>query len=463
MAQTKRPNILLIVADDHAPPALSTYGSRINETPNLDRIAAEGARIDNCFCTNALCSPARATILTGLYSHRNGVRTLDEKLDQTQQTTAAMLLHDADYQTAMFGKWHLGHGETHDPAGFDAWSVLPSQGDYFDPELIEPGGRRVAPGYVTDVLTDLALDWLDTRDSARPFFLMCAHKAPHDPFTPHPRDRVRYTDPIPEPSTFHDSYGGRAAAAATTQRVDLMHLKHHVPDTPPADFDEANRAAWNYQSFMQNYLRCVAAIDDNVGRMLDYLDTHGLTEDTLVIYTADHGFFLGDHGWYDKRFMYEPSIRIPCLVRYPRAIAAGTVVDRMAINPDFAPTLLDYAGLPMPATMQGRSLRPLLEGVPPADWRTAFYYHYWMHLAHFNVPAHYGIRTARYKLIYYEADPPAAAGVIHESRPPAWEFFDLATDPDELHNLYDDATQATTIAGLKEQLVDLRQTLGDET
>jgi arylsulfatase A-like enzyme len=462
MRERIRPNIVLIVADDHAPAAIGSYGSRINRTPNLDRLAAEGARLDNCFCTNALCTPARATILTGQYSHRTGVRTLEERLDQTQHATLAMLLHAQGYQTAMIGKWHLGHGGPHDPAGFDYWSVLPNQGSYFDPELIEPDARRVYPGYVTDVLTDLALGWLASCDPARPFFLMCGHKAPHDPFVPHPRDRMLYTEPIREPATFDDDYVGRAAAAATTQRVAWMHRKDHLPDPSPPGLDDEARRHWNYQCFMQNYLRCVAAIDDNVGRLLRYLDETGLSQDTIVIYTADHGFFLGEHGWYDKRFMYEPSIRIPFLMRYPRAVKAGTVVDKMVINTDFAPTLLDYAGQAVPVEMQGRSLRPLLEGSPPSDWRTAFYYHYWMHLAHFNVPAHYGIRTDRYKLIYYQADPPIAAGVIQEQRIPAWEFFDLHEDPDEMHNLYDAPEYAPEIADLQHQLVALRQALGDQ-
>lgn len=460
MSTGRRPNILLIIADDHTPAAISSYGSKLNVTPNLDRIAREGARFTNCFCTNALCSPARATILTGQYSHRTGVRTLNEGLDQTQHATLGMLLHAQGYQTAMIGKWHLGHGGVHDPMGFDYWSVLPNQGEYIDPVLIEADGRHTYPGYVTDVLTDLALAWLDQRNPEQPFLLVCAHKAPHDPFTPHLRDRTRFTDPIPVPPTFDDDYAGRAAAAATTQRVARMHLLDHLPESPPTELDPEARRQWNYQSFMQNYLRCVAAIDDNVGRLLAYLDDSGLREDTLVVYTADHGFFLGDHGWYDKRFMYEPSIRIPCLLRYPRAVTPGTVIDQMVINPDFAPSLLDFAGLPVPATMQGCSVVPLLVSDPPSDWRTAFYYHYWMHLAHFNVPAHYGVRTERYKLIYYPGEPPDAAGVIPEQRPPAWELFDLVRDPDELHNVYAAPEYAEIRADLELQLAELRRQLG---
>lgn len=463
MSERTRPNILLILADDHAPAAISSYGSRINRTPNLDRLATEGARLDNCFCTNALCTPARATILTGQYSHRTGVRTLDERLDQTRHDTLAMLLQRQGYRTAMIGKWHLGHGGPYDPAGFDHWSVLPQQGSYTDPELIERDGRRVYPGYVTDVLTDLALDWLASLDGTQPFFLLCAHKAPHDPFVPHPRDLVRYTEPVAEPPTFGDDYQTRVAAIATTQRVAWMHRKDHLPELSPPGLDDEARRHWNYQCFLQNYLRCVAAIDDNVGRLLRYLDDSGLSQDTIVIYTSDHGFFLGEHGWYDKRFMYEPSIRIPFLLRYPRMVEAGTVIDKMAINTDFAPTLLDYAGQAVPEEMQGRSLRQLLEGSPPSDWRTAFYYRYWMHLAHFNVPAHYGIRTERYKLIYYQSDAPGVAGAIQEQRRPAWEFFDLYEDPEEMRNQYGAPESAPVVATLQEELAELRLALGDVT
>ena len=242
-----------------------------------------------------------------------------------------------------------------------------------------------------------------------------------------------YRDDIPEPATFHDDYQNRATAAAVaTERVALMHQKNHVPDPVPDGLDLAAQKAWNYQSFIKNYLRCVAAIDDNVGHLLDYLDEAGLAEDTIVIYTADHGFFLGDHGWYDKRFMYEQSIRIPFLIRYPRAIAPGTVSDKMVLNVDFAPTLLDYAGLPIPDDMQGRSIRRLIEGNVPADWRTSMYYRYWMHLAHFNISAHYGVRTERYKLIYYYGQALGSAGAIDEPRASEWELFDLEQDPQEM-------------------------------
>ena len=464
MTEYRRPNILLIMADDHAPAAFSTYGSKLNSTPNLDRIAAEGLRLDRCFCTNAICTPARASVHTGKYSHTTGIKTLSDVIDQTQETTVGMLLEDAGYQTAFVGKWHLGQGGHSDPSGYDFWSVLPGQGKYYDPELTEMGEPITESGYVTDVLTDKALGWLATRDTERPFFLVCAHKAPHDPFQPNPKDRVLFADdPIPEPATFHDNHENRAAAAGmATEKVELMHLKNHVPDPVPAGLSAEEQKAWNYQSFMRNYLRCVASIDENAGRLLDFLDENQLTDDTIVIYTSDHGFFLGDHGWYDKRFMYEESIRIPFLMRYPRAIHAGTVSDRIALNVDFAPTILDYAGEAVPQDMQGRSLRPLAEGSVPSDWRTSMYYRYWMHLAHFNIPAHYGIRTERHKLIHYYGEALGSAGAIEASTEPEWELFDLVDDPQEMVNLYEDPAYSELIDGLKSELKRLQKELGDE-
>ncbi|MBV7334893.1 sulfatase [Chloroflexi bacterium TSY] len=465
MNQQDRPNILLIVADDHAPAAFSTYGSQINQTPNLDRLANEGLRLDHCYCTNSICTPARASILTGKYSHGTGIKTLNDTIDQTRETTLGMLLHDAGYQTAFIGKWHLGHGGVSDPVGFDYWNVLPIQGAYRDPEMIEMGERKVFPGYVTDVLMDHALSWLQDRREDQPFFLVCANKAPHDPFIPNPKHLGLYADEdIPEPSTFHDDYNNRSAAAAmTTEQVAIMHKKNHTPETPPEGLTPNEQKQWNYQSFIKGYLRCVASVDENVGRMLDYLDEVGLAENTIVIYTSDHGFFLGDHGWYDKRFMYEESIRIPFLMRYPPKVAPGTVSNQLAINVDFAPTLLEYAKLPVPDEMQGQSLRPIAEGEKPSNWRTSFYYRYWMHLAHFNIPAHYGVRTERYKLIYYYGEALGSAGAIEQSTEPEWELFDLETDPMEMMNVYADPAYAGIVQDLKNELARLRQELGDDS
>ncbi len=463
MTQGSRPNVLLIMADDHAPAAFSTYGSKLNCTPNLDRIAAEGLRLDRCFCTNAICTPARASVHTGKYSHVTGIKTLNDVIDQTQETTVGMLLHDAGYQTAFVGKWHLGHGGNSDPAGYDFWSVLPVQGKYYDPDLREMGETITERGYVTDLLTDKALGWLSQRDEERPFFLVCAHKAPHDPFQPHPKHKDLFAaEPVPEPATFHDTYENRAAAASmATEKVALMHLKNHLPDPVPEGLSAGEQKAWNYQSYMRNYLRCVASIDENVGRLLDFLEENQLGEDTIVIYTSDHGFFLGDHGWYDKRFMYEESIRIPFLMRFPRSVQAGITSERIALNVDFAPTILDYAGLPVPTDMQGRSLRPLADGRPPSDWRTSMYYRYWMHLAHFNIPAHYGIRTERHKLIYYYGEALGSAGAIDEPTPPEWELFDLEADPQEMNNIYRDPDSADLVAELKSELMRLQSRLGD--
>lgn len=463
MTVNLRPNVLLIMADDHAPAAFSTYGSNLNQTPNLDRIAEEGLRLDRCFCTNAICTPARASVHTGKYSHTTGIKTLNDVIDQTQETTLGMLLHDAGYQTAFVGKWHLGHGGKSDPSGYDFWSVLPVQGRYYDPEMTEMGEPIEERGYVTDVLTDKALGWLSQRETDRPFFLVCAHKAPHDPFQPNRRHRELFADhPIPEPDTFHDDYQNRAAAAGmATEQVALMHLKNHLPDPVPDGLSAEEQKAWNYQSYMRNYLRCVASIDENVGRLLAYLDEYQIAGDTIVIYSSDHGFFLGDHGWYDKRFMYEESIRIPFLMRYPRAVQAGVTSERIALNVDFAPTILDYAGVPIPQEMQGRSLRPLAEGRTPSDWRRSMYYRYWMHLAHFNIPAHYGIRTERYKLIYYYGEALGSAGAIDEPTEPEWELFDLEVDPKEMLNIYHEPGNAGLVSALKVELEQQQRELGD--
>jgi len=460
---SKRPNILFIMSDDHASHAMSCYGSRINETPNLDRIAEEGMRFENCFCTNSICTPSRATILTGTYNHVNNVTTLASKLDG-RLLTFPKLLQACGYQTAIIGKWHLGHGGIHDPTGFDYWNVLPGQGLYHNPEMIEMGREKVFRGYATDIITDLSLEWLRNRDSSRPFCLMCHHKAPHRPWEPDEKHARMYESvEIPEPETFDDDYSNRAAAAAEAKmRIDrdltLTDLKQPVPE----GLSPEEEKRWKYQRYIKDYLRCVASVDDNVGRMLDYLDEEGLTEDTIVIYTSDQGFFLGDHGWYDKRFMYEESLRMPFIIRYPREIVPGTVNTNMILNVDFAPTFLDYAGVDIPEQMQGTSFRPLLKGQVPHGWQRSMYYRYWMHLAHHNVYAHYGVRTLRYKLIYYYADALGQPGAIDDRREPEWELFDLEKDPYELHNVYDDPTYTDVVKELKAELRRLQDQVGDE-
>lgn len=467
-----RPNILFIMTDDHAAHAISAYGSRVNQTPNLDRLAREGMRFDHCFAVNSICTPSRATILTGTYSHRNGVPVFN-RFDGSQPTVSKYL-QAAGYYTGMIGKWHLGS----DPTGFDQWIVLPGQGDYFDPAFLVPEGRKVIHGYATDIITDLAIEFLSHRPKDRPFFLMCHHKAPHRPWQPDARHQAMFAEKtIPEPATLRDDYSTRTDALhENQQRVFTDFTRRDLKLDPPAELKGTNRNQWlnfkptevemvvdgkkkalsgedlnrwKYQRYMQDYLACVQSVDDNVGRLLDWLDANGLRENTLVIYTSDQGFFLGDHGLYDKRFMYEPSIKMPFLVRWPGVVKPGSVQGALAINPDFAPTFLDAAGSRVPDDMQGRSLLPLLKGQRPADWRTSFYYRYYHDPGHHNTRAHYGVRTETHKLIYYW-------------KKDQWELFDLRSDPEELHNLYNDSEQQPLVAQLKAELSRLKQELKDD-
>ena len=474
---TRRPNFVFIMSDDHAAHAISAYGSRINETPNLDRIAAGGMRFDRCFCTNSICTPSRASILTGTYNHINGVTTLDTHLDN-QLTTFPKLLQDAGYQTAMVGKWHLGHGPRHDPTGFDFWRVLPGQGHYHNPVFLGPSTDPDHPasvdviergGYVTDLITDDCLDWLDRRDRERPFLLLCHHKAPHRHWEPSRAHATLYDGvDIAEPSTMFDDHATRAAVvrAMKMRLLDLdpiLDLKASVPE----GLTEDDEVRWRYQRYIKDYLRTIASIDDNVGRLLDRLDAEGIADETVVVYTSDQGFFLGDHGWFDKRLMYEESLAMPFLVRYPRLVEPGSVTDAMALNVDIAPTFLELAGLEIPdqgrEAMQGASLVPLLRGDRPDWWRTSMYYRYWMHRdgAH-AVPAHYGVRTERYKLICYYNDPLDQPGAHGPADPVEWELFDLATDPLETTNVIDDRTYASTLDELRAELARVQAEVGDE-
>ncbi|MHC4572643.1 MAG: sulfatase-like hydrolase/transferase [Planctomycetota bacterium] len=466
--RSRRPNIVFIMSDDHAVQAMSCYGSKINKTPNLDRIANEGMRFDNCFCTNSICTPSRATILTGKYSHKNGCLTLSDKFDGAQQTFPK-LLQQAGYYTAVIGKWHLKT----EPTGFDYWNVLPGQGDYFDPKMTEMGRKQRYTGYVTDVITNLALAFLKNRPKDKPFCLLYHHKAPHDMWEYDKKHAHLYQHvDIPEPDNLFDDYSNRGEAIKrATQKIGTEETVF-LHDTQGGQFDDVREKIAHlpaeqkkrraYQYFIKAYLRCVASIDDNVGRVLNYLDETGLRNNTVVIYTSDQGFFLGEHGLFDKRFMYEESLRMPLIVRYPPEIKAGSVSDYIVLNVDFAETFLDYAGAAVPGDMQGRSLRPLLRSQTPKDWRTTMYYRYWMHGAHFNVAGHFGVRTKRYKLIYYYGLPLNASGAKRRPTPPEWELFDLQKDPREMNNVYHDRAHKGVVKELKAELVRLRRELEDD-
>ncbi len=463
-----RPNILFIMSDDHASHAISAYGSRINDTPNLDRIAAGGMRFDSVFCTNSICTPSRAAILAGTYNHVNGVTTLDTHMDNALWTFPKAL-QEAGYLTGMFGKWHLGHGPANDPTGFDFWRVLPGQGHYHNPVMLQAGEHPVVErgGYVTDLITDDCLGFLDRHkkhNSDQPFALFCHHKAPHRSWEPSKKHFTMYEDvDIPEPDTFRDDLAGRADViqAVRMRMMDLdpiIDLKATVP--PGLTLDE--EISWRYQRYIKDYLRVVASIDDNVGRLLDRLDEDGLTDNTIVIYTSDQGFFLGDHGWFDKRLMYEESLNMPFLMRYPKEIAPGSTNDDVIVNVDFAPTLLDLAGVDQPDHLQGRSFAPMIGGVTPSDWPTSMYYRYWMHRdgAHL-CPAHYGVRTRTHKLICYYNDPLDQLGANGPSDPIEWELFDLVNDPMEVSNVIDDPTYTGVLGELRNELARLQADLGD--
>ncbi len=469
----QRPNFVFIMSDDHAAHAMSAYGSRINETPNLDRIANEGMRFDRCFCTNSICTPSRAAILTGTYNHVNEVTTLDTHMDN-RLGTFPKALQEAGYQTAMVGKWHLGHGPHHDPTGFDFWRVLPGQGHYHNPVMLGPSSDPDFPhatevieraGYVTDLITDDCIEWLDQLDSDRPFLLLCHHKAPHRHWEPAREHATLFVDEeIAEPETMWDDHATRAGVvqAMKMRLLDLdpiVDLKSPVP--PGLSEDEEIR--WRYQRYIKDYLRTIASIDDNVGRLLDHLDAMGVADDTVVVYTSDQGFFLGDHGWFDKRLMYEESLAMPFLVRYPRLVEAGATTDAMALNVDVAPTFLELAGLEVPDEVQGESLVPVLSGQTPDGWRTSMYYRYWMHRdgAH-NVPAHYGVRTETHKLICYYNDPLGQLGANGPVDPVEWELFDLVADPLETTNVIDRPEYADVLADLQAELARLQAELGDD-
>ncbi len=462
-ADVRRPNIVMILTDDHAAHSIGCYGSVVNRTPRIDEIAENGARFDSCFVTNSLCSPSRASILTGTYSHVNGVFTLWTPIDASQPTFITQL-KAAGYRTAMIGKWHMGDGAGHNPEGFDYWDVVINQGEYWNPRFLSESGLRTVEGYATDIITDLAFDWLESLEGDDPWCVLIYHKAPHRSWEPKPEHKAMYADPVPVPATFFDDYESRTASARrVAMRVAENLSKEDLKEDPPEGLSYEDEAVWKYQRFMQDYLACVESVDENVGRVIDWLRERDEFDDTLLMYASDQGFFLGDHGWFDKRLMYEESIRMPLVLSYPRKVAAGQVVDQIVSNVDWAQTILDAAGAEPHERMQGRSFFPDLLGdeneVPPAD---GFYYRYWEHDDWFHkAPAHYGYRTDRYKIIYYYNDGLGLPGAGFYTYPVEWELYDLVSDPEELHNVYGDPAYATIREELKAAMWREQSRLGD--
>lgn len=465
-----RPNIVFIMSDDHAAHAISAYGSRVNRTPQLDRIADEGMRLDAVFCTNSICSPSRASILTGTYSHINGVSSIWTELDY-RVPTFIDVLQAGGYRTAMFGKWHLGeHGDSL-PRGFDEWKIFPGQGDYVDPQMIDEHGASHVSGYATDIVTDLSIDWIDGLGADEPFCVMVHHKAPHRPWIPDEKHKHLYADgSIPEPETFFDGHETRSMAVrgvhmTIADDMGSEDLKSEVPEHLAGPENRAARMSWKYQIYMRDYLQCIQSIDDNVGRLLDHLEEQGLAENTLVVYTSDQGFFLGDHGWFDKRLMFDQSLQMPMLMRWPSRIEAGSRCEAIITNVDFAATFLDVAGIdPAVAlpTSQGRSFLPLLSGRSPEDWPDAAYYRYWEHDDPIHAaPAHYGIRTATHKLIHYYGAGLGVPGASDTIFAPEWELYDLGADPTEVRNVADDPDYAGVRADMEVKLAEYQQRYAD--
>jgi len=468
----KQPNIVFIFSDDHAYQAISAYGhpAKLLDTPNLDRIAKGGMRFDRCLVPNSICGPSRATVLTGKYSHANGFyNNTNSKFDGTQ-VTFPKLLQAAGYQTAVVGKWHL----VSQPTGFDYWHILPGQGVYYNPPMNDNGKQVKHEGYVTDIITDLSLDWLKKRNKDKPFVLMCQHKAPHREWSPalrhlgHDKDRK-----YPEPPTLFDDYKGRGKAefnqdmtiAKTMTAGDLKltpatgmtEAQKKEWDAYYAPRNEAFKAAklegqelvrWKFNRYMHDYLGTVKAVDEGVGKVLDYLEKENLAENTIVVYAADQGFYLGEHGWFDKRWIFEESLRTPLLVRWPGTTKPGTSSKDIVSNLDFAPTFLEAAGVPVPAAVQGKSLVPVLKGATPADWRKSFYYHYYEYPGPHSVARHYGVVTDRYKLVHF-----------YEKSVDYWELFDLQTDPQELTSLFGKPEIAAVQKDLETELARLRKEL----
>ncbi len=478
IAADNRPNIIFLFTDDHCEQALSAYDPSRITTPNLDRIANEGMRFNRCYVTNSICGPCRAVIQTGKYSHLNGFIRNGNRFNGDQQTFPK-LLQTAGYQTAVIGKWHLAST----PQGYDYYDVLKGQGPYYNPPMITAGadGKPVTKshtGYTTDIITDKALSWLkDRRDPDKPFMVMFQHKAPHRNWMPGPK-YLNWLDDvtIPEPETLWDNYSNRTPSASRQTMTIKRHLNERdLKLTGHGTMNEAQKKVWDaayepkneaylkarpnmsekeiiqwkYQRYVKDYLRCVKSVDDNVGRVLDYLDQTGLAKNTIVIYSSDQGWYLGEHGWFDKRWMYEESLKTPLLVRWPGTVKPGSVNDDIVTNLDFAESFLDIAGVDVPADMQGRSLVPILKGSTPADWRKTFYYHYYENPGAHNVARHYGVTDGKHKLMHLYA--------LQGERLNDWELFDLQKDPNELNSVYGDPDYAIVQSRLTAELQRLRE------
>ncbi|MGD1895083.1 MAG: sulfatase [Cyclobacteriaceae bacterium] len=455
-----RPNILFIMSDDHAVNAVGAYSKRLAEfarTPNIDQLAEEGMLFENCFVTNSICSPSRATFLTGKYSHKNGVYCLNQNFEE--QPTSATMMQQAGYRTGVFGKWHLKSA----PRGFDDYKVLQKQGRYENPEFVEKGREELIEhaGWVDDVITEMTQQFiLDGENSDQPFFVMCQYKSAHDPWSSRsPFDTAYQNIKIPEPDNLCDNYQNRSdAARETTLKLEMMDQRTFAHDRLATE-DTCEQRQHIYQQYIKAYLRSAQVMDDNVGKLMQFLEENDLAENTIVIYTSDQGHFLGEHGFFSKRFIYEESMQMPLIVRYPGVIEAGSRRPELITNLDFAPTILGLAGAPIPEDIQGDSFAELFHGNDIDGWRDASYYRDWQHLLHRRVAAHYGIRTADHKLIFYYGLP--LGQTDFEATPPEWEMFDLKNDPQEMQNIYNDPTNAETIAQLKEQLLELKQQYDD--
>ena len=484
----QKPNILFIMSDDHTSQAIGVYGgrlARLNPTPNIDGLANEGIIFQNAFCTNSICTPSRASIITGQYPQTNGVLDLDGHLDPENQYLP-IEMKNLGYSTAIIGKWHLEA----EPETFDYYKVLPGQGKYFDPSFLEkgkgawPNNEVKYKGYVSDIITDLTLEYLKNRDKTKPFFLMHHHKAPHDMFEYAPRYETYLENvEIPEPASMYNQpfWGSEATRGRNDSLIHYigtsvsdrnMH-RNYVKDFLNDTISGALAIHLAYQVYLKKYLRCVKGVDDNLGRLFDYLKKEGLWDNTVIIYTSDQGMMLGEHDLQDKRWIYDESMRMPFIVHYPKMIKAGQITDLLINNTDLSPTMIALAGGKAPETMQGHSFLNTLEGKPEVDWRTATYYRYWMHIIHHYVPAHFGIRTKEYKLVFYYGSfwrPKedyskfywaAQYDGIERNTPPAWEFYDLNNDPEELHNKYNDPAFTEIIDKLKDELKKQREELNE--